>query len=469
MRITSPSFIEPIDIPMKINGTVYQENTHNNTRPDTNTHINPYTHDIASAVVASAIAISSVVGSIALVTSNSGLGGLWMVVNQQQLLILLTMIGSSIHPDVQFFITRTKYVTFSFKELSLRSLDFTKISNQLDNMHRNQTNEELKDLGYDSMCAIQMNIEILIALILIFIIQLLFIITRLTLLAPQNLKILHSQQPKSLHPKSFTHYSQLIPKTPSSNLKTPTKNLNFYEQNSKSQKFCTIPPKNCTAKSKCKKFTKNTDKVYYQSPDDSLQNYWINEETGDFEDFESNGARRGDGEVKTDWMRVKNWASFYLPMRFFTNVYMRIFLEAFFIVSTTVLNELTNPEFSKASQIVSFMLSLILLFLCISFIVFLFYYFWKHRNVNLSYQNDKNSRIYFEELFLDLKTGIGRIENPLMILRKFIFLCIIFCPGLGVISVFVILILVQVSQKFSCVVNLGSFNSFWFFLLFLSI
>ncbi|CAI2367334.1 unnamed protein product [Moneuplotes crassus] len=393
MRIDSYSFMDPVDIPMEIDGSVYQEKPHNNTRP----HTDPHTHDIAPAVVASAIAISAVVGSIAFVTPNSGLGGLWMIINQQQLLILLMMIGSSIHPDVKFFITRTKYVTFSFKELSLRSLDFTKISNQLDSMHRNQTNEELKDLGYDSMCAIQMNIEIPIALILIFIIQLLCII------------------------------AWLIPLT----LR--------------------------------KKFNKRTDGVYNQRPDRYLDSEQVNEEIGHFENFESTVGRRKEGKKMTVWTRVKNWASFYLPIRFFTNVYMRIFLEAFFIVSTTVLNELTNPEFSKASQSVSFILSLILLFLCISFIVFLFYYFWKHRNVDLSDKDDKNSRIYFEELFLDLKIGIGRIENPLSMLRKFIFLCIIFCPGLGVISVFVILILIQIAY-IAQTVMIRKFNSLGFHL-----
>ena len=90
------------------------------------------------------------------------------------------------------------------------------------------------------------------------------------------------------------------------------------------------------------------------------------------------------------------WWHDYLPLRFFLNVYIRIFIESFFIVMATAMSELLHKDFSKTGYRVSYCISIGICILYSVLFILLFLYFLKHRNTDLSSEDGGKTRIYFD-------------------------------------------------------------------------
>ncbi|CAI2360763.1 unnamed protein product [Moneuplotes crassus] len=132
----------------------------------------------------------------------------------------------------------------------------------------------------------------------------------------------------------------------------------------------------------------------------------------------------------------------YFPHRFFLSIYCMTIMETLFIISVTAGNELkvyddTNDYLKRSIRI-----SIALLSLLATFIVFLFIYFFMHCKTKIS-EKSKKPGMYFEILFSELKSGIGRIYSALMLFRKFAFVCVVFLPSLNSNWIFGILIVIQ--------------------------
>lgn len=103
-------------------------------------------------------------------TGGGGVSGLWMLFNQQQLLMLFLAINSYIHNDVRVFIKKQNFLLFNFNFIPFPIPNIFGIKETLQNYKQQFT--WMNELGYTSMSALWNNRNIFIILGIIISVQL---------------------------------------------------------------------------------------------------------------------------------------------------------------------------------------------------------------------------------------------------------------------------------------------------------
>ncbi|CAI2380137.1 unnamed protein product [Moneuplotes crassus] len=376
IKISSPYLQNDITIPAELNEV----------------HLFGKTLETQQRVTNGVLGASIAIGSISAFSPSSGFSGLWMLINQYQLLMLLTMVGTEIHPDVRKIIYSSKFLTLNLEEVDIKSS--LRISQFLEKMKRNQTNQGLDELGFGSISTFQTNINLFLLFILILMIYLICVFWCCLFRKCLKLKAkrCHKRKEAKRNQNNEGHNNNGV----RSNNKGLTESVNSTENNYK-ENYCHIFCA-CCCKCFCKCLCKWMCKCCCKKV-----NKWCR------------------GITKY----AKEWQHKYFPHRFFMGICMRIMIETLFIISATSCNELSIFDDTDYYSSLSINIAAMLLVLCIVFILFLFCYYFKHRNTKISDKNNE-SGIYFEELFSELKPGKGRIYIPILILRIFIFVCIVF-------------------------------------------
>ncbi|CAI2360837.1 unnamed protein product [Moneuplotes crassus] len=392
LRVESTSMRQPINIPIAIEET----------------HILKHQLDTQEEVLLGAFGVSLIIGSFSLLSPNPSFNGLWMIINQQQLLILMMMIDTQIHSDVRFYITRTEFIIFSFKGISLKDLsDYVGISAELKKMERPQNLQGLIEIEYESLSAAQSNIEIGIFLIICVICQLFLIVIWLSCGCGCRCCRLAKRKMKE---------KRRVEKREEN--KNQENDKEAHEDEDEGCESSLNPCCICFCKCLCKSCG------------------WC--------------CRKS-----TLWSKMKE----HLPFRFFFNLYVRVFLESLFIVSVTALNELLkNYDTSTPAYKTSCYISMALLFICVAFILFCLFYFIKHFNTDL--EDEEVPKPLFDVLFDGVKSGINRIYHFLLIFRKFVFCVVVFIPGLKSGIIFGILFFLQFIYWIQCT-GIRKFKSGW--------
>lgn len=108
-------------------------------------------------------------GSLTAISSTSGIGGFWIIVNLQQVLMTMLLVDTVIHPDIRFFISRTSILSFNFAAIGMKDLLLGDSSEKRDSVYREQNSEGLSDIGLQSVSAAEESVDwVLICVFVLF-------------------------------------------------------------------------------------------------------------------------------------------------------------------------------------------------------------------------------------------------------------------------------------------------------------
>ncbi|CAI2373917.1 unnamed protein product [Moneuplotes crassus] len=352
-RISSIYLKENIDIEIQIN------------------EVHPFSQTLEQQkiVIWTFLGISFTVGTLSAFSPKSGFIGLWMLVHQYQLLMLLTMIETDIHPDVRKIITGESFLALNLQDVSGNILRYVRLDDNVEKLQKSQTNQGLEELDYSSLSCLQMNTGVIILLSVLIATQLIVIV-------------------------SWSIYIDC-------KLKWLDRQIRNLEEGNDPQNYgnCDYNPfyalYNCCCKCCC---------------------------------------RLPERLAKWAFLKISKkitfWGHKYLPLRFFLNMYMRLFIETIFTLSITSCNELAQYYLGNKTSDVSFKFALGSLSWCILFLIFLLYYSCINLRTIIS-EDDPEPGIFFDGIFADFKQGWSRIYNWLSSSRLFLYACIVFIPKMN--------------------------------------
>ena len=161
VQLNSSDYKQTISVPFHLNETYIS--------PQETERAVEYNLNLVQATV-----LTSIVGAIG---NTLGVNGVWMLVNQQQMLKFLLLVDTVIHADVRYYIAKHNFVLFTFNflpDLNIFGLDLPKLFSWMEQPH---DNSRFKELDYETASAVQTHSKLLLiyfSLILVSILILLF-------------------------------------------------------------------------------------------------------------------------------------------------------------------------------------------------------------------------------------------------------------------------------------------------------
>ncbi|CAI2386331.1 unnamed protein product [Moneuplotes crassus] len=326
-------------------------------------------------------AIASVLGGI---LGGTLIQALWMVFNQQKILLFFVMIDTYMHVFVRLIISKQNFGLLDFGFLSELLPDSIDSPSFIQNFDQKQRKDIMVEIGFEKESFLNtywIYIQIVLAFIFFHLLSLLLLklFPKIFINNPPNPPIPHQdstvQNPSSHKTPLFTKPHQ---KSQNSTTANPNQiHLTLFEETKTPAKSTLSHPTNRQTSQSHPKTTHYTQRSPQNPPFSrkkkiSRRDSTRNRDYENRKEFEEDKEESGESEEEGDsrCRRVCYWIGGKMKSNNFWSVYVRLVLESFLGIMLITTNEIKTNKLVETSHIVSYVISWIAAILYAAFYVF---------------------------------------------------------------------------------------------------